>query len=226
MYGGGQTESNTRLTIRWWKFLSAIAILNICLWLGANYYLRSQAGELSEYTLYHLMLSGIYVSACAFRSFWPRIDLERYVIVDHWISSVVLGRSAATLAEISFAMQMKLFIDELYTHANGGLLQDYTWIIVLTLSIAQVFCWLGVISLNHLGHFIEESLWGLTFTFISLALATSINSLVGSWLIIAWIGLIACIIYVLYMFLVDVPMYYQRMKQGSHASQDSSFRAN
>ena len=83
---GQQTESNTRLTILWWKFLSVIAILNICLWLGANYYLRSQAGELSEYTLYHLMLSGIYVSACAFRSFWPRIDLERYVIIDHWIS--------------------------------------------------------------------------------------------------------------------------------------------
>ena len=159
-----QTESNHKKTLLWWKTLSAIAIFNISLWLMANYYLHRQVGELSQYTSWHLSLSGVYVTACAFRSFWPRIDLERYVIVDHWISSVVLGRSAATLAEISFAIQMKLFIDELYTHSQGGFLQGYTWIIVFTLSLAQLFCWLSVISLNHLGHFIEESLWGLTFT--------------------------------------------------------------
>ena len=41
-------------------------------------------------------------------SFWPRIDLERYVIVDHWISRGPRAE-AVTIAEISFAVQMKLF---------------------------------------------------------------------------------------------------------------------
>ena len=217
-----QTEPSHKKTLLWWKILSAIAVFNICLWVTANYYLHSQVGELSQYTSWHLSLSGVYVAACAFRSFWPRIDLERYVIVDHWISSVVLGRSAATLAEISFAIQMKLFIDELYTHTPGGFLQGYTWIIVFTLSLAQLFCWLGVISLNHLGHFIEESLWGLTFTLIMIALATAIPSLDGTWLTISWLGMIACFIYVLYMFCVDVPMYYQRMKKGKQGPESTS----
>ena len=170
------------------------------------------------YTSWHLLLSGIYATACAC-SFWPRIDLERYAIVDHWLSSMVLGRSAATIAEVSFAIQMKLFIDELYSHAGGGLLQEHTWLIVASLSAAQLFCWSSVISLNHVGHFIEESLWGLTFAFITAAIVTSIPALEGAWLSIAWVGAVSTAIYVLYMFFVDVPMYYRRMKTWEHSPQ-------
>ena len=71
-----QTESNHKKTLLWWKTLSAIAILNICLWLMANYYLHSQVGELSQYTSWHLSLSGVYVAACAFRSFCSSVCLK------------------------------------------------------------------------------------------------------------------------------------------------------
>jgi len=41
------------------------------------------------------------VFVCAYRSILPRIDLERYCLFDTPWSNVVLGRSAATIAEVS-----------------------------------------------------------------------------------------------------------------------------
>ena len=68
-----------------------------------------------SYQQSHLVLSGIYVFVCAYRSFLPRIDLERYCLWDTPLSSIFLGRSAVTVAEICFAGQMALFLHRLGT---------------------------------------------------------------------------------------------------------------
>ena len=99
-------------TILWWRLLSSIAVLNILLWV-VTVALLSQD---SAYVKWHILLSGIYTAVCAFRSFVPRIDLERYCLVDSRFSSMVVGRSAATVAEISFAIQIGLLM-----HEVGGL---------------------------------------------------------------------------------------------------------
>lgn len=202
-------------TIIWWRILSTIGLLNIAIW-GVCYVHITSQEFVSPYHYPHLYLSGIYTVVCAFRSIWPRIDLERYVLIDHWVSSIVLGRSAATIAEISFALQMKIFLDELCALSGDSQFAQYTFVIVISLSLAQVFCWLGVITLNHLGHAIEESIWGLTFIIISIGIARSISTLEGTWLIIAWISLMATTIYVIFMCVIDIPMYLKKWTIDRH----------
>ncbi len=69
---------NEQKTLIWWRILCSLAVLNLLLW-GV----LSQAVDTSlSYVRWHLILSGIYTAVCAFRSFLPRIDLERYCLVD------------------------------------------------------------------------------------------------------------------------------------------------
>jgi hypothetical protein len=48
-----------------------------------------------------VLLSGAYVFGCAFRSILPRADVQRICLFDTWLSSVMIGRSVATVAELS-----------------------------------------------------------------------------------------------------------------------------
>ena len=96
------TMNEEHKTILWWRILSALAIFNLILW-GIT---AATVSTDAPYVTWHLMLSGVYTAVCAFRSFLPRIDLERYCLVDSMASSMVAGRSAATVAEISFAIQI------------------------------------------------------------------------------------------------------------------------
>jgi len=126
---------DAHLTLRWWMILSTIAIINIGLWTYSYVILTSSATNDDDdtgsrkindssssddddddsstahhpYQRYHLFLSGIYVFVCAYRSFLPRIDLERYCLFDTRLSSIFLGRLAATVAELAFSMQLALF---------------------------------------------------------------------------------------------------------------------
>ncbi|KAL3781959.1 hypothetical protein ACHAW5_004695, partial [Stephanodiscus triporus] len=105
-------------------------------------------------------------------SFLPRIDLERYCLWDTVLSSIFLGRTAATIAEISFAGQISLFLHRL------GEVHYHPWCRVLALSlvpaitIAQCFCWCGVVTLNHGYHAIEESIWAIGSLLVGLEMAS------------------------------------------------------
>ena len=89
-------------TRRWWTGLRLISCLNLALWGGLFF--------TGAATPTQLTLSGIYVAVCAFRSFLPRIGLERVVLVDHWLSSIFLGRSLATVAEMAFTAQLAILL--------------------------------------------------------------------------------------------------------------------
>lgn len=65
-----------------------------------------------------LALSGVHVLVCAYRSVLPRVDLERQVVVDTCLSNIFLGRAAATVAEICFAIQLGLLVHQLGVHAS------------------------------------------------------------------------------------------------------------
>src|SRR5262245_17076547 len=67
------------LTYRWWQFLCAVSLANILLWTLVAWGLSREA---DEYQFKQLMLSGLFVAACAFRSILPRIDLERMCLWD------------------------------------------------------------------------------------------------------------------------------------------------
>ncbi|MCP4873553.1 MAG: hypothetical protein GY898_33115 [Proteobacteria bacterium] len=202
--------SDERLTTRWWHLLIGISVLNVAL-------LASTAAVVDfddPYVLRQFCLTAVFTSVCAFRSVLPRIDLERYCLVDSPLSSMVAGRSAATVAEISFATQVALVIHLIGGAAGISWVQALAVPIVVLLTVAQMFCWSSVISLNHLGHAIEESLWAITFAGVGVALAASVPHLDGTLKTVSLIGAVCSAGYVAFMVTVDVPMYVKRWRSG------------
>ena len=60
-----------------------------------------------------LLLSAGYVFGCAFRSALPVYDVPRIALFDVWLSSVIVGRSVATFAELCFVAQWALLLREI-----------------------------------------------------------------------------------------------------------------
>jgi hypothetical protein len=100
----------------WWSLLALVSGANIAVWFLLYSYLQEPRtdtlGRTSEIELM-LFLSAAYVSGCAFRSFLPRADVQRICLFDTWLSSVTVGRSVATVAEICFAAQWAIILHQL-----------------------------------------------------------------------------------------------------------------
>jgi hypothetical protein len=111
-----------------------------------------QGGLSDGYVAQQLVLSGIFAAACAFRSILPRVDLERQCLWDSPLSSILVGRSVATVAELCFAAQCALLLAKLSALTGNASLQWVGWSVVPLIVLAQLCCWYAVITLNHLGH--------------------------------------------------------------------------
>src|SRR5215471_13901476 len=110
-----ETEGVTSHAVAWWHAsLLAIAVLNVALWsLSAVAVTREHASihiEPDAVCYMQLLLSAGYVAGCAFRSVLPVIDIPRIVLIDSRLSSVLVGRSVATVAELCFAAQWALIL--------------------------------------------------------------------------------------------------------------------
>mmetsp|Transcript_16885 Transcript_16885/g.30273 ORF Transcript_16885/g.30273 Transcript_16885/m.30273 type:complete len:281 (-) Transcript_16885:1148-1990(-) len=198
-------------TYVWWKLLCGIATTNILLWIWT--YANTHQDQLSGYRKFHLILSGIYTFVCAYRSVLPRIDLERYCLFDTQFSSVVLGRSAATVAEISFAIQIALLIHEWSVDYDHPVAKTFSFFIPPMLTLAQCFCWMGVVTKNHVFHAIEESLWAIAFTGILAVTAVFAYEGYDQIYRLALVGAVMSTVYVAFMVTVDVPMYLGRWRR-------------
>jgi hypothetical protein len=88
----------------WWLFLVAVSALNVVLWFKLFAFAVRTANNRKP-GLFGIeplvLLSGAYVFGCAFRSILPRADVQRICLFDTWLSSVMVGRSVATVAELS-----------------------------------------------------------------------------------------------------------------------------
>src|SRR5262249_36495589 len=140
----------------WWSFLFLVSAGNLVLWVVVA---REVHAFSDGYAAQQLLLSGIFAAACAFRSILPRVDLERQCLWNSPLSSIFVGRSVATVAELAFAGQCALLITKLSALTGNSSLQVVGWSVVPLILLAQLWCWYAVISLNHLGHAIEEILW-------------------------------------------------------------------
>jgi hypothetical protein len=195
--------------------------MNIAFWVYSYVTLRiSQREQASSrvhpHQYYHLMLSGIYVFVCAYRSFLPRIDLERYCLFDTVLSSIFLGRAAATIAEIAFSCQIALFLHHLAEVNGHPIVQTMSIGLVPLITTAQCFCWCGVISLNHLYHAIEESIWAVCAIFVSVVMGSFAYYHPENASLVR-VGVIGCVIslaFFAFMAIVDVPMYIKRWKEN------------
>jgi hypothetical protein len=164
-----------RLTL-WLGSLAALAALNVGLWL----WIAGSASLPTPYVEMQLLLSGIYVGVCGFRSLFPRVDLERRCLWDTWLSGTLLGRTAATIAELCFALQCALFVHRLSGITGMPLLEAGAYAFVPLVILAELVCWYAVLSLNHIGHAIEESLWALVMVLLSAAFGTAALATNGS----------------------------------------------
>jgi len=159
----------------WIGSLGALAALNLGLWI----WIARSASLRTPYAETQLLLSGVYVGVCGFRSLFPRVDLERVCLWDTWLSAILLGRTAATIAEFCFALQCSLFVQRLSDITGMPLLAAPAHAFVPLVILAELVCWYAVLSLNHIGHAIEESLWALLMLMLSTAFGAAALSAEG-----------------------------------------------
>ncbi len=195
----------------WWSFLFLVSAGNLVLWVAIA---REVHGLSDGYVAQQLLLSGIFAAACAFRSILPRVDLERQCLWNSRLSSIFVGRSVATVAELCFAGQCALWILKLSALTGNASLQVVGWSIVPLILVAQLCCWYAVISLNHLGHAIEEIVWSVMIFLVALSLRLTVGQMPADSRILSGIAMVACAGAALLMLAVDVPMYLARWREG------------
>lgn len=198
----------------WWSLLCSVAVVNAVAWAGSAIYLSRRRHVLtaSAYAAHcmQLRLSAVYVFGCAFRSAFPVFDIPRLCVVDSWLSSVLIGRSVATCAELCFAAQWALMLREAASATGSRLGQVAARLILPLIALAELCSWYSVLTTLNIGHVIEESLWGATAGLLVLGLlAVGPRCAVPRRSVLA-VGCVSALAYALYMACVDVPMYWHR----------------
>ncbi|UGY20460.1 hypothetical protein [Bradyrhizobium septentrionale] len=201
--------------VRWWGMLSLVSAANIAVWFGLYRQFHEQAnGSLSNTSGIGLMLllCAAYVFGCAFRSVLPRADVQRICLFDTWLSSVVVGRTVATVAEVCFAAQWAIVLYQLGTMTGAETTVTIAWIIVPLIVIAECFSWYAVLTTHYLCNAIENSIWAVVFFLVGIALCRLLPEFHGPvrWaFIVAIVGIAA---FLAFLMTVDVPMYLNRWR--------------
>jgi hypothetical protein len=199
----------------WWSLLSLVSALNIAAWFAVYHYFQApRAAALGHASGIEpmLLLCAAYVFGCAFRSFLPRADVQRICLFDTWLSSVTIGRTVATVAEVCFAAQWAIFLHRLGAMTDAGTAVNAAWLIVPLILIAECFSWHAVLTKHYLGNAIENSIWAVTFLIVAVGicrLLPEFNGAVRAALVVAVIGITG---YLAFLATVDVPMYLARWR--------------
>jgi hypothetical protein len=198
----------------WWAFLTLVGLLNIGLWLRQA---RASKHERDAHIRWQMWLCAAYVLGCAFRGFLPRADVQRITFFDSVICSVFVGRSVATIAELSFIAQIGLTMRWLAQDKKVRWVEMLSYLPLILISCAECFSWYAVLSTNYLGNTCEESLWTIT-GFLSaiggLGLVGHYSGRARAYLGASVVGFVG---YVLFMIFVDVHMYFTRWRADEAA---------
>jgi len=199
----------------WWSFLTLTSAINIAAWFALYHYLHApRTGGLVSASTMSLMLflCAAYVFGCAFRSFLPRADVQRICLFDTWLSSVMVGRTVATVAEVAFAAQWALVLHQWGTMTGADTTVNAALVIVPLILIAEGFSWHAVLTRNYLGNAIENSIWAVAFFIVAVGLCRLLpefDGAVRAALVVAIIGIAG---YLAFLTTVDVPMYLARWR--------------
>lgn len=208
----------------WWILLCAVSIINLLALAYSARLLWKTQGTISS-SLYafrklQLLLSAVYVLGCAYRSVLPVFDVQRICLFDTWLSSVIVGRSVATVAELCFVTQWALLMLEVARLTRSRWTRGAARSVVPLIAVAETCSWYAVLTTANIGHVIEETLWGACAAMLALSLLSAWPRCEGRlrpWVL--GLGLVG-LAYVAYMFTVDVPMYWARWihdeAQGRH----------
>lgn len=204
----------TNATLVWWTLLCCVGLVNVLAW-GASAAVAHRRSRgvhplTRQAVRWQMLLSAGYVLGCAYRSAFPVYDVGRQVIVDSWLSSVVVGRSVATVAELCFAAQWALLMHGLARASGDRMGQRVAWMVMPMILTAELCSWHAVLTTSNAGHVVEESLWALCASAMVLALAGVWRRCQAELRPAVAAAALFGVAYVAYMVQVDVPMYWAR----------------
>ena len=209
----GGTPSVSTVSV-WWTAMCAVSVCNIWLWcLSARALVGCRETvdpATHRYQRWQLLLSAAYVFGCAFRAMLPRGDVQRIGLFDTWASSVLVGRSVATVAELCFAVQWALFLRHMAKSVSYRRAAAIACLIVPLIVLAEVCSWYAVLTTAYIGNAVEESIWAVSalllvalLLLVWRELSTERRRTIGAAIVLGS-G------YLAYMCAVDVPMYLSR----------------
>lgn len=209
----------------WWTALRMVAAFNVVAWLAvAAGVWRAHAldsPDVWRHQRWQLLLSLGYVLGCAWRSVFPVFDVPRLVMVDSFWSSAFIGRSVATVAELCFAAQWALLLHRWSAAAGCAPGQWVSRAIVPLIVLAELCSSHAVLTTSNIGHVIEEGLWGLCAVLLAAGFVLVRPRMVAEQRPLLWTGSALAVFYALYMFSVDVPMYWARWLGEEAAGHDA-----
>src|SRR5882672_3333947 len=194
--------------LAWWLALCAAAVVNVAFWVWSA---RRMEPEASASRRWILWLSAAYVLGCGFRSFFPMIDAPRLCLHDNGISRIAVGRTIATIAELSFALQWALLLREAGTRSAAFAARA----IVPLIALAEVCSWSAVLTANYLLHAFENSLWTLAAALVLAAFWSLRSRAEGAPRRLVDAACVAALVYIAYMVIEDVPMYVSRWRAAA-----------
>jgi hypothetical protein len=198
----------------WWGVLTLVSGVNIGIWFLLYRQLQPPAANSGGTPGIEVMLllCAAYVFGCAFRSFLPRADVQRICLFDTWLSSVVVGRSVATVAEICFAAQWAIILYQLGTMTGADTTLNAAWVIVPLILIAECFSWYAVLTTHYLGNAIENSIWAIAFFIVGIGLCRLLPEFDGEVRVVLVFTIVGIAGYLAFLMTVDVPMYLGRWR--------------
>jgi len=199
----------------WWSLLTLVSAINIAAWFSLYHYLqkpRPAALGSTSGTELMLLLCAVYVFGCAFRSFLPRADVQRICLFDTWLSSVTIGRSVATVAEVCFAAQWAIALHQLGTMTGADTTLNAAWVIVPLILIAECFSWYAVLTKKYFANAIENSIWALAFFIVAVGLCRLLPEFDGAVRVVLVVAVVGIAGYLAFLATIDVPMYLTRWR--------------
>lgn len=199
----------------WWGFLTLVSGANIAAWFVLYREFQGSAFGSADGpadTRSMLVLCAAYVFGCAFRSVLPRADVQRICLFNTWLSSVMIGRTVATIAEVCFAAQWVIIMGQLGRMTGADTTVNLSLAILPLIVVAECFSWYAVLTKNFLLNAIENSLWAVAFFLIAIGLCRLLPEFNGPVRLALVVSITGIAAYLAFLVAIDVPMYLNRWR--------------
>ena len=211
----------------WYTAMLIVGTANVCaaalvVWRLAGVLLKDPSTRLYQTRMVALCVP--FVLVCAFRGFFPNVYLYRYVFVDTALSSILLHRTLASIAEVCWMGQVALALSRVIVELKlSRAVKLMPRIMVVFICIAEVCSFTGTITKNSFFFMCEEGLWvvsgwmiaPLTFSLLYTVCKAKPQSpkgvSSGEWFI--RILSVCYIVYCPWGVIADVPANYHRWRQ-------------
>lgn len=200
----------------WYGFMLAVSGFNL-LWLRDRW---TKLRPRDSYGKVMLWLGVPWVVECAWRSVFPSLYLQRYVFWNTWLNSIIVDRTLACIGELCWCTQFALalsFLDQSISKKKTWWIQFSSILAVLVYVAAECTSYYNVATTNELWCAIEVILDAISFVCMfpgyAYLWARSPGSLrTSSAKRFLAITTILCVLYPVYNFAVDAPMYIERYR--------------